>query len=75
MMADLGFVQGAADEVYTGQGVDSIQVMSELFRVDVESLMRIVRKPGGGGNGNAVPFVAERNFKTVCQMARHYHQT
>ena len=75
MMADLGFGQPAADEVYTGQGVDSIIVMMGLFANDVESLMRIVRKPGGGDDGNAVSFVAERNFKTACQMARHYYQT
>ena len=61
MMADLGFGQAAADEIYDGQGVDSVSVMKDLFGVDVESLTRIVRKPGGGEDGNTVSFVAERN--------------
>ena len=75
MMLDLGFTQGAADEINTGQGVDSTDIMAGLSDEDVETLMRVTRKPGGGGDGQSVSFVAERNFKDACQMARHYHQT
>ena len=75
MMADLNFSQEAADEIFTNQGVDSPEVMSGLSDSDVETLMRILRKPGGGGNGTTVPFVAEKKFKYAVQMARHYYQT
>ena len=59
MMQDLSFSVDAANEIYTGQGIDSCQVMLQLSDEDVGALMKIVRRPGGGGNGIAIPFVAE----------------
>ena len=63
MMGDLSFSEGAANEIYQNQGVNSVAVMAELSDDDVVGLMRITYKPGGGGNGIAVPFVAEQRFK------------
>ena len=75
MMGDLSFTEDGANEIFNNQGVDSCAVMAELSNDDMVGLMRITRKPGGGGNGIAVPFVAERRFKYGCQMCRHYAQT
>ena len=75
MMVDLSFSEQAANEIWDNQGVNSIAIMAELSDADVGDLMRTTRKPGGGGNGFAVPFVAERRFKDACQMSKHYIQT
>ena len=69
MMQDLGFSLASSNEIYENQGVDSIAIMAELSDADVSDLMRTTRKPGGGGNGFAVLFVAERRFKDACQMS------
>ena len=41
MMADLGFGQPAADEVYTGQGVDSI-IVQPVVKVDNKKLTLVL---------------------------------
>ena len=45
--------------------------MGSLSDGDVTNLMRVVRKPGGGDDGQAVSFMAERAFSTACHMIRY----
>ena len=51
MMVRLGFTDAAADEIYSGQGIDSIDEWANLDESNVTLLCRTVRKPGGGGDG------------------------
>ena len=74
MGVNLGFTQDACNSIFTDQGVNSIQNMGSLSDGDVTNLMRVVRKPGGGNDGQAVSFMAERAFCTACYMIRHRQQ-
>ena len=74
MGVNLGFSQNASDTIFTDQGVNSIEAMGTLSEADVTNLMRVVRKPGGGEDGQAVSFMAERAFNAACHMVRYYQQ-
>ena len=71
MGVNLGFSEDACNTIYTDQGVNSVDAMGSLSDGDVTNLMRVVRKPGGGGDGHAVSFMAERAFTTACHMIRY----
>ena len=74
MGVNLGFSQNASDTIFTDQGVNSIEAMGTLSEADVTNLMRVVRKPGGREDGQAVSFMAERAFNAACHMVRYYQQ-
>ena len=74
MGVNLGFSEEACNTIFTDQGVNSVEAMGSLSDGDVTNLMRVLRKPGGGDDGQAVSFMAERAFCTACYMIRHRQQ-
>ena len=75
MMVRLGFTEAAADEIYSGQGIDSIDEWANLDESDVTSLCRTVRKPGGGGAGKMISYKAEMNLQAAVFFIYHKHRT
>lgn len=74
-MVRLGFNEAAADEIYGGQGIDSIEEWENFDEADVKSLCRTVRKPGGGGDGEMISYKAEMNLQLAVFFIHHKHRT
>ena len=75
MMVRLGFTEAAADEIYSGQGIDSIDEWANLDKSDVTSLCQTVRKPGGGGDGKMISYKAKMNLQAAVFFIYHKHRT
>ena len=56
MLVRLGLSANAANDIYQRQGIDSIKECAKFDKDDVVSLLRLVRKNGGGGNSEMVGF-------------------
>ena len=54
MLVRLGFSTSAANSIYQRHVIHSIDEWASFEKDDVFSLLRLVRKPGGGGNGEMV---------------------
>ena len=74
MGQNLGFSVDAFNSIFKDKGVNSVQAMESMSDGDIINLMRVVQKPGGGDDGVAVSFVAERKFMTACHMVRYQVQ-
>ena len=71
MTVRLGFTETAADKIYSGQGIDSIDEWANLNENDVTSLCRTIRKPGGGGDGKTISYKAEMNLQAAVFFIYH----
>ena len=75
MLLCLGFSTSAANNIYQRQGIDSINEWANFDRDEVFSLLRLVRKPGGGGNGEMVGLKAEINLQIAMFFIHHKIRT
>ena len=57
-MVQLGFSQDAADNIYNGKWIYLIDEWLNLDNDCVNTLLRNVQKPGGGGQGEMISFKA-----------------
>ena len=60
-----------ANEIYQRQGIESIEEWENFDKDDVFSLLRLVLKPGDGGNGEMVSFTAELNLQLAVFFIHH----
>ena len=74
-MVRLEFTDATAGEISTGQGIDSIDEWAKFDADDVTSLLRTVRKLGGGGNGEMISYKAEMNLQAAVLFIHHKHRT
>ena len=49
----------------------ALEILARITDDDVAKLIGTTCKPGGGGNGHVVLFMAERNLLSATCMARH----
>ena len=80
----LGFTNEAQTSIINTQDIDTIAELSILTDSEVESLCKVLRRPGGmvQVNGNEVPnpgttvsLRAENNLKLACYYLRHRERT
>ncbi len=57
MFERLGFTPAAVTELVDNQGIDDLDEIVHLSEDNTDKLIGIVRKPGGGQDGNTVSFV------------------
>ena len=74
-MVRLEFTDATAGEISTGQGIDSIDEWAKFDADDVMSLLRTVRKLGGGGNGEMISYNVEMNLQAAVLFINHKHRT
>ena len=65
------FSTGAAMEIFTGQGIDSIKEIKTLTQDFVTRLCSINRKPGEGADGHVVSYPAENLFHLLVYCCQH----
>ena len=70
MLKRLRFTNDAAKAI-VNQGYDSLDELKLMTDPDVSNLCKIIRKPGGTGNGDQVSLVAENYLKLACYYIRH----
>ena len=75
MMLWLGFIQDAADKLFDGQEIDSIDEWLKLVYDNVNTLLWNVRKPGSGRQGEMISFKADINIHLTVFFARHKYYT
>ena len=61
---ELGFSEDAAKALIEA-GLDSFVDIASLTEDDVSSLLRSLRKPGGGAKGFEISFLSEKRLKTI----------
>ena len=71
----LGFSQDASVVVTGREGIDTLDEFRILSDQEVENLCRVIRKPGGGEDGNAVALRAKNNLKLACFLLKYKHYT
>ena len=73
----LGFSTQAATDIIGDQGIDILEELRVLDDKEVESLCKVVRKPGGTPNatGTAVSLRAEANLKMAVYYLRYLERT
>lgn len=86
----LGFSTAAANAIVVDQSIDSVAKLATLLDSGVESLCKIVRRPGGfipnpvsgarqpatiPNPGNTIPFLAEDNLKLAAYWCRYRVKT
>ena len=66
----LGFSAQAACDIIGDQGIDTLEELQIVDDKEVESLCKVVRKPGGTSNttGTVVSLRAEANLKMADQQ-------
>jgi len=81
-LAQMGFAQPTINYMTTRQGMDSLEEFKILTDDEVESLCKVLRRPGGTtGNpprphpGFAVSIRAELNLKLMCYALRFGERT
>ena len=74
-MLRLVLYASAANEIYQRQGIESIDEWENFDKDDVFSLLRLVLKPGDGGNGEMVSFTAELNLQLAVFFIHHKIRT
>ena len=74
-MVQLWFSQGAAEDIFNGQGIDSIDEWLNLDNDNVKILLQNVWKPGGGGQGEMISFKAEMSLHITVFFVCHKHRT
>ena len=69
----LGFSSQAATDIMGDQGIDSLEELRVLDDKEVESLCKVVRKPGGPTStaGTTVSLRAEANLKLVVYYLKY----
>ena len=75
MMLWLGFIQDAADKLFDGQEIDSIDEWLKLGYDNVNTLLWNVRKPGSGRQGEMISFKADINIHLTVFFVRHKNHT
>jgi hypothetical protein len=66
----LGFSEDAAKALIEA-GLDSFVEIASLMEDDASSLLRSLRKPGGGAKGMEILFLSEKHLKTIVFGFRH----
>ena len=69
MLVYLGLSASAANDVYQGQGIDSIDEWANFDKDDVVCLIHLVCKPGGGGNGKMDGFKRSLISSLTCSSS------
>lgn len=75
MFERLGFTAAAATELVDIRGIDDPDEIKHLTSDQVDKLISVVRKPGGGQNGNTVSFVAQGLFHNLVDYLQHMRRT
>ena len=73
----LGFSSQAATDIMGDQGIDSLEELRVLDDKEVESLCKVVRKPGGPTStaGTTVSLRAEANLKLAVYYLKYLERT
>ena len=74
-MVQLGFIQDTDDDIFNGQGIDSIDEWLNMDDEYVKTFPRNVRKPGGGGQGEIIRLKAEMNLQLTVFFIFHKKHT
>ena len=69
------FTDATAGEIYTGQGIDSIDEWANFDEDNVVSLLQTVRKLGKGGDGEMISYKLEMNLQAAVFFIHHKHRT
>ena len=77
VLVRLGFSAQAATDIIGEQGIDTLEELRVLDDKEVESLCKVVRKPGGISNaaGTAVSLRAEANLKMAVYYLKYQERT
>ena len=75
MLVRLGFSTSAANDIYQRQGIDSVYEWANFDKDGIVFLLRSVRKPSGGRNGEMVYFKAELNLQLSVLFIHHKIRT
>ena len=76
-LCSLGFSAQAATDIMGNQGIDSLEELRVLDDKEVESLCKVVRKPGVTAStaGNTVSLRAEANLKLAVFYLKFLERT
>ena len=71
MLVRLRFTNQAAAEIVDNEGIDEMSEFETLTETQIESICKIVRRPGGAAAGILISAVAEENFKLGVFYVKH----
>ena len=75
LIESLGFSNEAAKALVIDQLIRDEETLLQLDDEQIENLCKMVRKPGGGGEGHQIPEMAVTRFQLLVYYVKHLDRT
>ena len=75
MFERLDYTPEAATVLVDEQGISDVEDIADLSSEQVDKLISVVRKPGGGQDGHVVSFTAQTLFHSLVYYVQHRRRT
>ena len=75
MFERLDYTPEAATALVDEQGISDVEDIADLSSEQVDKLISVVRKPGGGQDGHVVSFTAQTLFHSLVYYVQHRRRT